>query len=384
MQPFLKSSNGPAIKDILHWVFMMNLVCVELCKYANGRPEEASCVMVTEAVMQGFEMAICHPLSQESLEVLQALSRINVRDTMRLLFLHARMSWKDCERFDIPLPSETYTQITTSSIIQIIITNHSAHQEVLQLALAEKMGDHWERLRTGHHFDELAVSFTIPSYQDQIDKCVALIASILEEESLEEEVFEEYHPDDLTDAGFEPYGRAIYPEDYPEPFRPFLKRKRDFLTFEDEDPIPCGICLGDLGAFNVVKLDVCNHTFHRNCLRELINGISTFSNKCPECREQICQPKAKKAILTEVAHEAVAEEEDFEVEVTDVGGIEEEFVVEDILVEVLGEVEAVQRERRRGGNERRDTKELNVRMRQEKQYRYKRISKVRAESETVR
>jgi hypothetical protein len=130
------------------------------------------------------------------------------------------------------------------------------------VALANEMGEHWERLRTGHYFDEPLVSFVPLGYQDWSDKSVALIATI----SDEEDIFEQYRPDDLTDVGFEPCGRALDPEDYSEPYRPFLKRKRDFERSEEEGPVPCGICLGNLGAFNVVKLDVCSHTFYRNCL----------------------------------------------------------------------------------------------------------------------
>lgn len=100
--------------------------------------------------------------------------------------------------------------------------------------------------------------------------------------------------------------------------------------------------MGKLGALKVVKLDICCHTFYRNCLRELVNGISTFSNKCPKCREQICEPRAKKPVFTEVA-----EEQEFDVEVVDGGGIGEELVVEDVPVEVLDETEAARGETRR-------------------------------------
>jgi hypothetical protein len=127
MQTFLESSDGPAIRGVLYWVFVLNLVCVELCQYSNGRLKEASCVMITEAVIQSFSIAMSSQLSKESLEVRQALSRINVRDTMWLLFLHARLSWKHCESFDTPLPSGSYVWITIASLIQIIMVNHPAH-----------------------------------------------------------------------------------------------------------------------------------------------------------------------------------------------------------------------------------------------------------------
>jgi len=40
----------------------------------------------------------------------------------------------------------------------------------------------------------------------------------------------------------------------------------------------------------------CGHCFHYGCLNTLINGILEYSNICPNCRQTICPPRAKRVL----------------------------------------------------------------------------------------
>ncbi|PSN71838.1 hypothetical protein BS50DRAFT_583471 [Corynespora cassiicola Philippines] len=56
----------------------------------------------------------------------------------------------------------------------------------------------------------------------------------------------------------------------------------------------CLVCMYDFdkpARCLPVSLDACGHVFHRQCLRQLINGIQKSSNKCPTCRTIICRER---------------------------------------------------------------------------------------------
>jgi hypothetical protein len=89
--------------------------------------------------------------------------------------------------------------------------------------------------------------------------------------------------DDLPDVCFEPVGLTLKAEQYA-----FAVTK--ILDLPEED---CSICRDTLNVHETVRDEVpvkidCGPTFHYGCLSTLINGISKFSNSCPNRRQEVC------------------------------------------------------------------------------------------------
>ncbi|KAF2027341.1 hypothetical protein EK21DRAFT_114967 [Setomelanomma holmii] len=57
----------------------------------------------------------------------------------------------------------------------------------------------------------------------------------------------------------------------------------------------CAICAEDYGhprEYDLcLKLRACGHYFHYACVYDWINGVATNSNRCPECRAEICKQR---------------------------------------------------------------------------------------------
>jgi hypothetical protein len=103
------------------------------------------------------------------------------------------------------------------------------------------------------------------------------------------EVDSEVDLDDLSDVCFEPFGPSLKVENHA-----FAVTKVSDLPEED-----CSICRDELNVHQTVRDEVpvkahCGHTFHYGCLSTLINGISKFSNLCPNCREEVCHRRPKR------------------------------------------------------------------------------------------
>jgi len=51
----------------------------------------------------------------------------------------------------------------------------------------------------------------------------------------------------------------------------------------DQEPLTCSICLGDFKEEIVIKLPICNHLFHKECLKQWVEN----HKECPNCRADI-------------------------------------------------------------------------------------------------
>ncbi|KAH7093653.1 hypothetical protein FB567DRAFT_610209 [Paraphoma chrysanthemicola] len=67
------------------------------------------------------------------------------------------------------------------------------------------------------------------------------------------------------------------------------------LTTEESYPTDqnCTICAEDFTGpsdeTTCIKLDSCGHYFHYECIDTWMNGVAVNSNRCPECRQEICE-----------------------------------------------------------------------------------------------
>jgi hypothetical protein len=105
-------------------------------------------------------------------------------------------------------------------------------------------------------------------------------------EDVEDVEDEDSIPDDISEVSFEPVG-----EDY------------DVYSFAtrahlDKEGLSCLICHFDLTDTAddgpPMELNGCPHIFHHRCLSRHINGLESWSTKCPYCREIICKPRERR------------------------------------------------------------------------------------------
>lgn len=89
----------------------------------------------------------------------------------------------------------------------------------------------------------------------------------------------------------------------------------------------CTVCMGDLAdePGEAYSIDACGHLAHHDCLGLLMNDVQPWSNKCPVCRQQICPPRATRALIPDdEGEDQEFEDENEEWEDTEYGGHAEE------------------------------------------------------------
>jgi hypothetical protein len=86
-------------------------------------------------------------------------------------------------------------------------------------------------------------------------------------------------------ASVEAYGPSIDPTDV-----------AHVAMIKPEDQ-RCTICMEDhfyvYGDSRTMKLNTCGHLFHYECIFDWVNGVSSNSNLCPECRVQFSQERRR-------------------------------------------------------------------------------------------
>jgi hypothetical protein len=114
----------------------------------------------------------------------------------------------------------------------------------------------------------------------------------------QEESDAELYEDDFTDVALEPYGPRINVDAY----GAIVKRV--------PSDVKCTYCQFDLkdgedkNPSTVIKLKVCKHQFHLDCIDKWVNGVfrGKIAVSCPNCRTDICAPRPVR-----VAQDAVSE-----------------------------------------------------------------------------
>ncbi|KAF2500446.1 hypothetical protein BU16DRAFT_247176 [Lophium mytilinum] len=86
-------------------------------------------------------------------------------------------------------------------------------------------------------------------------------------------------------AGCNEVSRTYVPAGYPIPVS-------SVSTRYEGPPENCSICFDMVGPRNGRAI-ACHHAFHWDCLEDLINSANDGSNKCPLCRDIICDRRAR-------------------------------------------------------------------------------------------
>lgn len=74
---------------------------------------------------------------------------------------------------------------------------------------------------------------------------------------------------------------------------------RDFASLHTpslKDSV-CPVCLNGFRFESAMQLNCCSHHLHLDCLQEMNNKVEKSSNKCPECRQEICPPSERRPIF---------------------------------------------------------------------------------------
>ncbi|KAF2438286.1 hypothetical protein P171DRAFT_491568 [Karstenula rhodostoma CBS 690.94] len=91
--------------------------------------------------------------------------------------------------------------------------------------------------------------------------------------------------DALEDVRFLPVGPPLNPLTY-----------TNAIQVVDTEEL-CPICQCEFETEPTVQLRACGHIMHRECVREMINGVADYSNLCPLDRQGICPRRRREAAL---------------------------------------------------------------------------------------
>jgi hypothetical protein len=159
------------------------------------------------------------------------------------------------------------------------------------------------RMQESAHFDAVIQHWLVNRRSDPIPEADAAPLQ-------DEELWQVFEPADLTDVGFEPTGPRLNVVEISTRARYLQTPTCSNCSGSSETDDKCGhstcnICLErlDLNTTNAVMNPMtvrCGHahSFHFECLDNLINSISDFSNLCPSCRAPICAGRARRALVT--------------------------------------------------------------------------------------
>lgn len=108
-----------------------------------------------------------------------------------------------------------------------------------------------------------------------------------EELVVDQRLLDDVVPPNFQDVTFRVTGSMLDPLDY-----------ADHVEVPDKDE-QCVICYCEFGDEVVVKPRVCNHTYHLECLRSMINRIDPSANLCPLDRLAICPQRPREVVENE-------------------------------------------------------------------------------------
>lgn len=226
-------------------------------------------------LVRRHRIEVSNPFSTVPISVRQQLAHINLPGTCKLLLADTAEIMTGTE--DIPL-SEVLWRLF-----------HKFVQGLLQTAMLHGVAcisivrDVLELHDMEDFLNATALpvpDWTCTAYQD-------LLEPIFFDDEDEDEEEDDY--EDLPDVCFEPAGPDLRVEDI-----------ATAVSMASDLPEPdCSICMDDLDVSEMTRAEVpiklkCGHCLHYGCLKTLINGVSGYSNRCPNCRQEIAPRRAKR------------------------------------------------------------------------------------------
>jgi hypothetical protein len=163
------------------------------------------------------------------------------------------------------------------------------HSELTHYTEDEPWGQRFYSLRWPGEFDDNASD----AYDDEDDTA----------DSYDDEEEDSFESDIGEDVETEAYGPLIDPDDLAEAVLVKPTGQRCTVCMEDHDY--------NYGDGRTMKLHTCGHYFHYECIRDWLNGASTNSNLCPECRIQFSDSRrlVRPVNSSQAEHELEANED---------------------------------------------------------------------------
>jgi hypothetical protein len=262
---------------------------------ASGDHDEGRPIMqFIQAEIEQYRSWLWNPFSVVPLEVRRQLAETNL---MQLYVLLIQQAWNYLEQFD---KEELGCRVHQFIVHNIARTAVSPDRTIaLFSVIADDYG--WEEFLPGQ-----AVSASLnyvpevdtlsrtaywarrSNRQDESEDEPDVEAVDESDEAMEDEdgivYVDELQPTELEDVRFEPDG-------------PPIQVSNHAVASHAPGGVECTICADSFDESGQAMQIPCGHLFHFQCLDSLINGISPFSNICPNCRQKICDRRPRKPIL---------------------------------------------------------------------------------------
>jgi hypothetical protein len=214
-----------------------------------------------------------NPFSDDTLQTRQQLVQCNVRGTYALMINDALKLGPQAANSVGPHELSWYMfKKFVSGIMQVASTQGSACVSVVR--------DSLEKLRLEHFLNPHAQLIPLWTWDP---------SPIIWDSDSDSDDDSEEDLDDLPDVCVEPVG-------------PDFKAEHHATAVTSTSDLPeedCSICRDTLNVHETIRDEVpvkikCGHCFHYGCLTTLINGISKFSNLCPNCRAEVCKRRPRR------------------------------------------------------------------------------------------
>jgi hypothetical protein len=248
-----------SLKVIVYEISKIALSVAQLYIDSDGLPPEAFIRALEDDVVRDFSILVSNPLGDGSLELRKAMSSINVRSLVRLLLHYLRV--QDREHRTL-----CYTVHRTIVIQAIAALDNPAHRTRFIDLVVDHNELNWGHLLIGGIVEWWAPFDFQRVWLDGAD---------------EDDAGEDGIDEDAGNLGLETTS-GIYNEE------PDLEFFASLVTTNSGEE--CAICqdlLSDDTYGVPMKLNVCSHVFHHDCILKHVKGTASYSNKCPMCREEI-------------------------------------------------------------------------------------------------
>ncbi|KAH7082701.1 hypothetical protein BKA63DRAFT_501474 [Paraphoma chrysanthemicola] len=238
--------------------------------FTQGKLDAAIATLVRQ-----HRIAVSNPLSPIPLTVRQQLAHIDLPGTIHVILQD--IAQIGTHPADYPIFETTWRLF--HKFVQGLLQTATLHSEACVAFVKKNLDSH----ELKDFVDPTALPFPGWTSNDFID----LLEGFYDGD--DEDGDEDIVYDDLPDVCFEPAGPDLHVENI---------AKAVYMASDLSEP-DCSICRDSLDVSVTTRAKVplklrCGHCLHYGCLHTLINGISEFSNRCPNCREEIAPRRAKR------------------------------------------------------------------------------------------
>jgi hypothetical protein len=258
------------VSDVLQFFAQLTSIATLFVQQHDYKYNRAAFLAFRDRLQEESRHFLCLPFADQHILVRTAIAKLDIGAVLSALVHRA---------FQILLDHPVRQELSWR-------LHHLLYQSAMR-SPAPKAGFNAVEEVIQHHFEAAqfldANAVPIANYQSTLD--------LYERQEAFGE--EEFIPAELTDVAREPIGARRQPT--------ICSAHATVLDFEPDET--CTICSDDFadarsGTNPPMLLDCPHgHVFHYGCLDNLINGIASYSNLCPNCRAVICPARPSRPVL---------------------------------------------------------------------------------------